>query len=273
MIGQLYRAYRDRGVVGLFSWVLHYIDPKAPLRDAGILELISGRVGLEVGGPSRMFSRGGLFPVYEVVGRVDNCTFARNTIWEGVVVEGDTFHFAAGRTPGRQYVTEATDLSCIASASYDFVLSSHCLEHVANPLRALGEWIRVLKPGGLLLIILPNKDGIFDHRRPVTPFTHLLDDLHSGIGEDDLAHLPEILSLHDLAMDPGAGNFEAFRARSMRNFENRGLHHHTFDAPLAAQIADNLELETLSLTLRGPDNICLVAQKPLRYAKQPRTAA
>ena len=127
----------------------------------------------------------------------------------------------------------------------------------------MGEWIRVLKPGGLLLMVLPNKDGTFDHRRPVTPFAHLLADLQGGVGEDDLTHLPEILSLHDLAMDPGSADFEAFKARSMRNFENRGLHHHTFDAPLVARIADHAGLNTLSLTLRGPDNICLVAQKPL----------
>lgn len=266
MIDRLYRAYRTYGVRGLSKRLLHYADPRAALREAGILDEVGGRTGLEVGGPSQMFSRSGLYPVYEAAGRVDNCTFAGETMWEGVVVEGATFRYARGRAPGRQYVTEATDLRGVASDSYDFVLSSHCLEHVANPLRALGEWIRVLKPGGLMVMVLPNKEGTFDHRRPVTPFVHLIGDFQDDVGEDDLTHLPEILDLHDLAMDPGSASFEAFKARSLRNFENRGLHHHTFDAPLVAQIADHAGLKTLSLTLRGPDNICLLARKPIGEA-------
>ena len=271
MIDRLARAYRIHGVGGLAKKLVHYADPVAALREAGILDQVSGRVGLEVGGPSQMFGRGGLYPVYPVAGRVDNCTFANRTMWEGAVVEGATFHYARGRAPGRQYVTEATDLSCIASDTYAFVLSSHCLEHVANPLRALGEWIRVLAPGGLMVMVLPNKDGIFDHRRPVTALAHLIEDFERDIGEDDLTHLPEILSLHDLTMDPGSADLDAFKARSLRNLENRGLHHHTFDAPLVARIADHMGLETLSLALRGPDNICLVARKPPGGGRPGRT--
>jgi len=31
---------------------------------------------------------------------------------------------------------------------YDFLLASHCLEHMANPLCAFQEWLRVLKKKG-----------------------------------------------------------------------------------------------------------------------------
>ena len=34
-------------------------------------------------------------------------------------------------------------------ATFDFVLSEHTLEHIGNALRALREWVRVLKPGGI----------------------------------------------------------------------------------------------------------------------------
>lgn len=40
---------------------------------------------------------------------------------------------------------------------YDFVYSSHCLEHIKSPKNALNEWIRILKPGGLLILHLPHK--------------------------------------------------------------------------------------------------------------------
>lgn len=42
--------------------------------------------------------------------------------------------------------------------SLDFVFSSHCLEHMTDPLSALREWHRVLKIEGFLVLILPRKD-------------------------------------------------------------------------------------------------------------------
>lgn len=42
--------------------------------------------------------------------------------------------------------------------SLDYVFSSHCLEHLEDPKRALKEWIRVLKEGGILYLYLPNPD-------------------------------------------------------------------------------------------------------------------
>jgi hypothetical protein len=43
---------------------------------------------------------------------------------------------------------------------FDFVFSSHCLEHLTRPVSALREWIRVLKPGGILFLYLPSPDYI-----------------------------------------------------------------------------------------------------------------
>ena len=41
--------------------------------------------------------------------------------------------------------------------SVDFVISSHVIEHFPDPIKALREWYRVVKPGGYLYIIAPHK--------------------------------------------------------------------------------------------------------------------
>jgi ADP-heptose:LPS heptosyltransferase/predicted SAM-dependent methyltransferase len=53
---------------------------------------------------------------------------------------------------------DADDLKMFADNALDFVFSSHTLEHVEDPFRHLKEWWRVIKPGGHLVLYLPDKD-------------------------------------------------------------------------------------------------------------------
>lgn len=53
---------------------------------------------------------------------------------------------------------EATYLRGVPDGEYDFVYSSHCLEHLDNPWMGLKHWWRVLKPGGFLIVIVPHRD-------------------------------------------------------------------------------------------------------------------
>jgi SAM-dependent methyltransferase len=222
---------------------------------------LRGRTALEIGGPSAVFGRFGLLPVYQLAASVDNCNFARRTVWEGAVMAGLTFRFNRRRPLGRQYIAEAADLTFIPHSTYDVVISSHTLEHVANPLKALNEWVRVLNTNGLLILVLPHRDGTFDHRRPMTTIEHLLEDLKNDVGEEDLTHLEEILALHDLARDPRAGDFSAFAHRSKRNVENRCLHHHVFDTRLAIEVVHHVGLQILAVEVVRPYHIFLVARK------------
>lgn len=93
----------------------------------------------------------------------------------------------------------------IEDGSYDCVIASHCLEHIANPIKALREWRRVLRSNELLLLILPHRDHTFDWRRPATTIEHMKSDYEDDVSESDMTHLDEVLSLHDLSRDPGAG--------------------------------------------------------------------
>lgn len=189
-------------------------------------------IGIEIGGPSPVFYSSGIFSVYSNAARIDNVNFSSKTAWESDLRDGGPFLFCPRKPPGHQFLREASDLHGIADATYDFLLSSHCLEHVANPLAALREWRRVVRPGGHIIVILPDPAHTFDHRRPLTSLDHLQTDYANRTGENDLTHLDEVLSKHDLRRDHRAGTIQAFRTRSLLNAQNRCLHHHVFDLAL-----------------------------------------
>ena len=52
----------------------------------------------------------------------------------------------------------------VPDASYDVLLACHVLEHLPRPLVALANWLRVLRHGGLLVLVLPDPCA---RRRPV----------------------------------------------------------------------------------------------------------
>lgn len=53
---------------------------------------------------------------------------------------------------------DAQKIDMFASASMDFVFSSHLLEHIDDTAKTLKEWWRVIKPGGYLVLYLPHKN-------------------------------------------------------------------------------------------------------------------
>lgn len=66
---------------------------------------------------------------------------------------------------------------------WDFVINSHVLEHFFDPIKAINEWMRVIKPGGYLFMIIPHKERTFDRVRERTTLQELID-RHTGIIED-----------------------------------------------------------------------------------------
>ena len=229
---RLIHRLRHGGVAWLGGAVRDRIAPARPAFLPAARAAIEGCRGLEIGGPSRLFrTRGGL-PAYAWAAGIDNVNFATTTAWEQGLQDGAEFPFNPAKPAGRQFIREATDLHGLNDASYDFILSSHCLEHTANPLAALGEWARVTRPGGYLLLALPDPVHTFDHRRPVTTLAHLRADFTGHTGEADLTHLDEVFALHDLDRDPAAGSAGEFADRSRANPADRCLHHHVFDLSL-----------------------------------------
>jgi SAM-dependent methyltransferase len=71
-----------------------------------------------------------------------------------------------------QYITHHVD------RAFDYVFSSHVLEHMADPAAALVDWFKLVKPGGHLIALVPDEDlyeqGVFpslfndDHKHTFT---------------------------------------------------------------------------------------------------------
>lgn len=216
------------------------------------------KVGLEVGGPTPFFSLRGGFPVYLFAERIDGVNFSNETIWEGTVKEGKNYNYYSGKT-GFQYISEATDLQNIPSKSYDFILSSHCLEHVANPIKALQEWNRILKDEGMLILILPDKDNTFDRKRSYTKYEHLLADYANNTTEDDTTHLEEILETHD--EEKSNLKYEVFESMISQNSINRCAHHHVFSLETVKQVLEHTGFKVQSQSKFHPIHLITIARK------------
>lgn len=139
-----------------------------------------------------------------------------------------------------QYHGDATELPFFTS-SLGYVATSHVLEHVANPLAALREWHRVVKPGGLIYLVVPDRRLTFDRTRALTPPEHMLDDFRHGVTPADGTHIDDFVFGVDWPMyaqeTPEAEAIETrvFRAaayhRAIREGGEINIHFHTFELP------------------------------------------
>lgn len=70
-----------------------------------------------------------------------------------VGIEINEYAAANARQIGIEKVVSGTEE--VSSASADVVISSHALEHVESPLATVRELVRILRPGGLMVIVTP----------------------------------------------------------------------------------------------------------------------
>lgn len=76
-------------------------------------------------------------------------------------------------------VMEGDDLYLFKDDVWDYVLSSHVLEHFFDPIKAIEEWFRVIRPGGYIFMIVPNSRALPGEDRPCTVVQELVD-RHEG---------------------------------------------------------------------------------------------
>jgi SAM-dependent methyltransferase len=88
-------------------------------------------------------------------------------------------------------IGDIADLGHFADESFDFVIASHVIEHTRNPIQAMVQMHRVLRVGGRLLLIVPDKRRTWDATRPVTSLAHMLEDYECPSRQRDKMHYLE----------------------------------------------------------------------------------
>jgi SAM-dependent methyltransferase len=132
----------------------------------------------------------------------------------------------------------------------DYVAASHVLEHVANPVAALAEWYRVLRPGGIIYVVVPDRRATWEHARQLTPVEHLLDDYVHGTTPCDSTHIDEFVyeadwsqfSLETAPEDVPARQAELARGMHAAVAEGKeiNIHFHTFEPPTFRALLERL---------------------------------
>ncbi len=114
-------------------------------------------------------------------------------------------------------VDDGERMATVTDASVDFVASNHFLEHCEDPIGALRNMLRVVRPGGVVYLSVPDKRFIFDRDRPATTLAHLVQDHEQGPAGSRVAHYEEVAAIstpggtatavHAVAADLQAKNF------------------------------------------------------------------
>jgi SAM-dependent methyltransferase len=178
-----------------------------------------------------------------------------------------------GQPTSANYLTDAANLYFARNSEFDFVCSSHVLEHLANPIKALKEWLRVTKRGGIIYCGVPDKRFTFDHTRRRTPLGHLIKDYRLDIGPYDSTHLCDVFFNTDLKLANGTQEQHyrwildyhlSAQGKTNSSAKTRHnectIHHHVYTKEDLTALFRYVGMEILFVTLVG-DTIHLVAKK------------
>ena len=172
-------------------------------------------------------------------------------------------------TPNPDIVSDASNIPC-NDASFDYVFSSHVLEHMQNTIATLKEWVRVLNNDGILFLMLPHGDRTFDKNRKKTTLEHHITDYKNLTNAPDYSHNQEIRDGWSLNNDAkeSAIDYEQQWGADMWDFDfriNNGvIHFHVWSQDEMTKLIQYLGLKILwvcEMVDERPDTFVLIAKK------------
>ena len=88
-------------------------------------------------------------------------------------------------------IDDGERLSSQPDASADFIIANHFIEHTEDPLGTIESHLRVLRPGGILYMAVPDRRRTFDSLREPTPLEHVVRDHEQGPAGSRRGHQEE----------------------------------------------------------------------------------
>ena len=88
-------------------------------------------------------------------------------------------------------VNDGNIKKAVKEKKFDYVVAAHVVEHVPNPINWLQEIFDILKPEGVLYLLVPDKRFTFDFQRPVTTFGTMLESYLTG------RDIPSVSAVYD----------------------------------------------------------------------------
>ena len=132
------------------------------------------------------------------------------------------------------YVCSTDDYAEVVDETFDVVIANHVLEHVDHPIRWLQTVRGLLRDGGVLFVVLPDKKQSFDRFRPDTPLGHLLYEHLAPEHDVAAAHSLETALHYDRTYVGEANRPETAldieRLKRAMTSSHPGVHRHVFQA-------------------------------------------
>ncbi len=88
-------------------------------------------------------------------------------------------------------IDDGEKLGTQLDSSADFIIANHFIEHTEDPLGTLANHLRVIRPGGILYLAVPNRHRTFDADRPPTSLEHVIEDHRHGPSSSRSVHQEE----------------------------------------------------------------------------------
>ena len=77
-------------------------------------------------------------------------------------------------------IDDGETLASVTDGSVDFVIANHMIEHCQDPIGTIQNHLRVLRPGGVIYMAVPDCRFTFDRDREITDLGHLRRDHIEG---------------------------------------------------------------------------------------------
>ena len=83
-------------------------------------------------------------------------TYVDHLSREDLLRAADGVYGRASAVVETDVIDDGAGLGGFGDESLDFVIANHVLEHIEDPIAALSNWARVLRPDGVLFLTLPD---------------------------------------------------------------------------------------------------------------------